>query len=749
MKTPSVYRKISLTVLAVFIFLFIYVTDGSPLSPPKDTRAIFQSETETQTQKLLAKANDFFAEGDYDEADKYYTAVMHLNPQHKGARYRKAVCRQYLDDYDAALHILEELMLQYPEDIFIKKQWDEVQGWKREQLMTKANTLFFKDLYEDAERFYDQVLDINPKDRDALFKKAVIRQYEADYDTALEQLLYLNDEYPNQLHVQNQIWEVLKWQVSGTNSDCEKYLESDAGNQGSVNSRNSWDSGQKRSYALFKTGICLKNQGRFDDALKKLYTLLGKFPENMVILGEIAETLAWHEAYSHSIQIYQTMLEIDDNIPLRLKYAEILAWDGRYEDAKSEYRDILSIEPDQFHAKLGLAEVFAFENNYRESLHIYKEITEDLEDSYDLLYGLARLYMWMDRLDTARKRYEWLETAYPDDVFTKLDLQRINYWQGLNKLALHNIKDILEKHPNQTLAMKLQTEILNNSRRFYESRGETFDDSGENQFFRLTQELNFRTDMQNRLWFQWDFWRTDDVLNQRTHANVYGMHHLQRWSRSAATKVGFSLVQLSSREENDHSAWEGDVRLIYNPIHMFRIDLGLGREYILETSELIEKSVYFDTADLDFEFKITPKSAAFLGVSLSKVSDDNERRTLFAGGLFHLTPYTDIIYRFRYMGYQRDLNNGYFNPQHYISHEGRFVFHRDWDKIKVEIQIGMGLEGINHNAFSLTGMFSALIQYEINNDWIAEGHFGLSNSSIDSVSGYSWRKFNVRIRYRF
>lgn len=633
------------------------VTESSPLS---------QSQTDSEILKFMEVANDLFAEGDYAEAEKYYESVLRLSPLYKGALFRKGVCRQYLDDYDGALLVFKELLRLYPEDSAIKVQLDQVIRWKSDLLITEANKLFLQDLYDEAEGYYNQVLELDPENKEASINKAIIRKYE----------------------------------------------------------------------------------GRFDEALELFQGLLRKFPDNVEILGEIAETQAWHEYYNQSIATYQKILMIQDSIPMRLKYAEILAWAGRFEEAKIEYRNILSIDSTMLQARLGLAEVYTFENNYGEALRIYRKMIEDQEDSFDAWYGPARLYMWMDMLDLARKKYEQLEESYPDNVLVKLDLQRLNYWQGLNKLALRNIEEILKRHPNHNLAVKLKTEILNNSRSFYKSCVDTFRDTGENAFYRFSQELNFRSDLQNRLWFRWDHWRTDDALDQVRRANSYGIHYFRRWSRLAATRAEFSLVQLIKREASDFSGWQGHILQSFNPIHRLQIDFSLKREFAFETPSLIENNISFDSIILDLKYKITPRFKALLGTTLSSVSDGNNRKTAFIGSVFRLSPDIGLIYRFRYMSYQRDLNSGYFSPQRYFSHEGRFSFHRKWDRIKMDVTGGFGLEKINQSSVALTRMLNFLLQYEINNNWMAEGRFGFSNSSIDSATGYSWYSFEARVQYR-
>jgi len=727
MKPLHLPKNHSVTVLSVFIFVFFSFFAGSSLCFSDEQEVVSRSNHEKEIQSLMADAHQLFSQGDYYAAEKFYAMILDLDPKHKGALFRMAVCRQYQDDYDKARDILEKLALQYPKDVALEKQLNEVKSWQREQWMTEANRLFYQDSYENAEKYYDLVLEIDPEDRDALFKKAVLFQYKGQYRPALEILIDLYENFPDQSNIEDQIWQVLKWQQSG----------------------GSWSFDIPEPFGSLKKGIVLKNQGEYDRALQAFTGLLDKFPDNLLILGEIAETQAWHESYSQSVATYRKILKIEDSIPTRLKYAEVLAWAGRYEEAKTEYQKILSVEPGQFGAKLGLAEVFAIENNYTKALQIYKELVAGHADSFDLQYGLARLHMWMDKLDEARKKYEQLERSYPNNILVKLDLQRINYWQGLHRLALQNIDEILRSHPGHSLAQKLQTEINSHNRPFYEMQGRNFRDSGKNGFFRLSHVLNFCTERQNRLWFQWDHWRTDDPGDIRENANVYGIHHYRRWSRPFATQAAFSLVQLRQGRNDGAIHWQGGIHQFYNPIHALQIDLDLSREYVFETSELIDRDIHFDNASFNVEYKIMPRNEVFLGASISGVSDGNQRKTFFAGSLFRLTSHIRLLYRFRYLGYREDLDHGYFDPQKYVVHEGRVTFHRDWDKIKAELNVGIGLQSINRDSFSLTGMLNAVVQYEFNNDWMAEGYFSFSNSAIDSATGYSWYTFNARILYRF
>jgi thioredoxin-like negative regulator of GroEL len=135
------------------------------------------------------------------------------------------------------------------------------------------------------------------------------------------------------------------------------------------------------------------------------------------------------------------------DIAARLELAKILTYDKKYSEAIDAYRQVLSTDPENLEAKIGLSEVLYWSGNIGAAAATLEGVPEEkLDDKAKLM--LADLLV-------AKKAYEralGIFSAYlkqkPDDLAVRLKLADIQTWMKRYPDAIANYQLVLKANPN-------------------------------------------------------------------------------------------------------------------------------------------------------------------------------------------------------------------------------------------------------------------------------------------------------------
>jgi hypothetical protein len=98
----------------------------------------------------------------------------------------------------------------------------------------------------------------------------------------------------------------------------------------------------------------------------------------------------------------------------------------------------------------------------------------------------------------------------------------------------------------------------------------------------------------------------------------------------------------------------------------------LAREPLNDTAELIEKKIRFTTARAYLSRSVTDRLFFYGGFGYADFSDNNSSNDLQLALRYSLVqenPRTNIGYRFRYLDFDHQSFDGYFDPNHFVSHQ--------------------------------------------------------------------------------
>lgn len=104
-----------------------------------------------------------------------------------------------------------------------------------------------------------------------------------------------------------------------------------------------------------------------------------------------------------------------DNREVLMKNARQLGWDENYEAAKAIYEQLLSNNPKDIEAYIGLATVTAWSGDHDKARQLYGKVLKQQSANRDALLGLGRVLFWQQEYKQSLETLDQLLAVYPGD----------------------------------------------------------------------------------------------------------------------------------------------------------------------------------------------------------------------------------------------------------------------------------------------------------------------------------------------
>ncbi|MEX2466170.1 MAG: tetratricopeptide repeat protein [Gemmatimonadota bacterium] len=256
---------------------------------------------------------------------------------------------------------------------------------------------------ETAMEFYERILLADPADGVALHRTALMHAWEERYEEALTRFDRLISAAPGNLDARVDRARVLAWSDDTT------------------------------------------------AALAALDEVLADHPGHAPALEARALFEAWAGRYDESLESYSRLLAIaPDNVEARRQQAQVLAWASDFGTSVAVYDSLLADDPDDLDARLGRARALAFSDRLSESTAEYDRVLARAPDEPRALVGKGRTLGWAGRLvegESVLRRAVSLDGADTDGADAWVALGQNLRWQGRNAAALAALERAVEVDP--------------------------------------------------------------------------------------------------------------------------------------------------------------------------------------------------------------------------------------------------------------------------------------------------------------
>jgi len=204
--------------------------------------------------------------------------------------------------------------------------------------------------------------------------------------------------------------------------------------------------------ALHRLALIRAWDDRYDESLALFDQLLDISPTNREAAVDRARVLAWRGELPAALEALDVILAEDPSYAPALKArAQFLSWAGQTEDALATYDRLLADLPKDRTLRRDQARVLTWASRYQEATAVYDSLLATDPNDRDALLGLAQLLAWSGQLDSADLVYRRLLGQRPDDAEALKGQARVSAWQGQLEIAERQWRAVIARHPDDAL----------------------------------------------------------------------------------------------------------------------------------------------------------------------------------------------------------------------------------------------------------------------------------------------------------
>lgn len=172
-------------------------------------------------------------------------------------------------------------------------------------------------------------------------------------------------------------------------------------------------------------------------ASRALDPLLAEDPGFLPALQARAHFESWAGNYDESLATYGRIQEITpEDRTIGLSRARVLSWASRFDAAVAAYDSLLRENPRDVEALVGLGTVLAWASRLDSAETVYRRVLELEPRNVEAQRGLARAAGWSGRLVAAERRWREVIAQHPNDAAAWVGLSQTLRWQGRDAAAL-------------------------------------------------------------------------------------------------------------------------------------------------------------------------------------------------------------------------------------------------------------------------------------------------------------------------
>jgi tetratricopeptide (TPR) repeat protein len=390
---------------------------------------------------------------------------------------------------------------------------------------------------------------------------------------------------------------------------------------------------------------------------------------------------------------------------VRLSQAQVLTWAARFEAAVAAYDSLLASNPDHPEARLGRARVLAYAGQLDAAEATYREILVDDPDNSEALAGLARTLSWGGRLVESEVVWRRALEKVPADPAYAAGLSQNLRWQGRPGDALEVLQQTAgESPPGQDWQREqLWVKAALGPRLVPSAVFE--DDSDENRMRTLSMAASWHP--RPRLGLRLDLYRRD--------AEQYALNRTSRGVMIAASRQFVPGWTLSGGLGGSFSDGSGNdafpaLRLSLSSPGRYRWGGSMAyKHHALDaTALLIENGVTVGEWSVGGRGALAPTWHVRGGFSLAAFTgSERNRRWALNGSIKHrFTRSWSLGFGFRAFGFEKNLYDGYFDPDFYGIAEVPWEWRRHLGPWGLRLEAVPGVQKVTKGG-NLTGALRA------------------------------------------
>lgn len=354
-------------------------------------------------------------DGDEAAAEAAWNRVLRAEPNNVDALVGMGLARWRAGDVDAVRMHFERVLALSPEHPTAVEYLDRIAGAEAaatepddpgELAWRAGNTT-------EAMRIYRARLEADAEDRGALLRVALMTAWQERFAEAIDLLDRLLELQPGHLDARLARARVRAWSgdIPAAQDEVRQLLAVQPDNPEAL-----------EALALFQAW-----SGDFDEALESYDELLAISPSNAGARRQQAQALAWASDFEASRAAYDALIERDpDDVDARMGLARTLAFAADFGAAVDQYDAVLARTPNDLRALMGKARTLGWAGRLSESESVARGATEVDPASSEAWGTLGQVFRWQGRLADAQEALQVAARLAPTNAEVRDQLRSLD-----------------------------------------------------------------------------------------------------------------------------------------------------------------------------------------------------------------------------------------------------------------------------------------------------------------------------------
>lgn len=373
-------------------------------------------------QEHIEKGNTLYKDGRYLAAIDEYNTAINLEPENLLAWENLGWAYWKSGDINTALNIWNNLLNLYPEDINVINRIASIYGNVYE--------------YENAIKLYEKSLSIKPNQKEVFMGLAKVYTRMGNYQKAYETITIVKKDYPNEEAVLNLFATILE--------RLSKYEDAmDVWQKLSQINPSSLDYRLNVAINQFRTGY-------YDKAATLARQILEEKPDHIEAMRILAEEAVTRNASQYAQQMFSEILKYNPkDIDALNRLGDIALADKDYDTAIKNSTLSLKIDPLQYNEYTKRAEAYFEKERYGESIKDYNFILSQNPNNTIAQMGLLWIYTKQNSYQKVFELFKLIQLNYPkgnvqiDMLSGSINMYAGNYLEAIK--ILNDYRNSLNK----------------------------------------------------------------------------------------------------------------------------------------------------------------------------------------------------------------------------------------------------------------------------------------------------------------
>lgn len=500
--------------------------------------------------------------------------------------------------------------------------------------------------------------------------------------------------------------------------------------------------------------------GDHERALALYDDALATNPDDVHALVRSGKLLSWSRQYDEAIARYDRVLaERPDHREAALERAKAMSWDRRFCEASDAFSDLVERDPSDTDARLGYARTLSWSGRQRAARAEYRQLFEERGPAAtDAALGMAQTYAWSGHPQLAREWYGRLIDLDPGRKEAELGMAYADLGERRFRSARERTDALAERFPDDTEVADLDRANRRATAPWIRATADHIDDTDDNELSIARVEggigFGYHTDLTVGVAHY-------DLESPGLDGTIDSLYAVLGVTPTPNHRVTFR----AGVDDKENSAGVssgsgiGGVRWTWRARPSWTVGAGWNRDTLRYSPTILDNDVALEVADVSLSGRPAVNWRVSVGGGVADYNDGNERVDARAEAIYRFLDapvWVESGYAFRFMDFDLDLANGYFDPEDFESHTWRSAVGGRHGKRGVYWRIGAD---VGVQSFTLGGV-------DVSDDTVfgAEGLLGVpfrkargaiefyvnrTDYAAQSAAGFESRWYGVRWRWVF